>query len=119
MTRVEEFRSGVDDLVRNSADRAELLRNDEVGLESGEQRAVEMIEAGSRVNRCADVTVDFRGRRTAGRRSGRQCRQCERFGRIIAFVRNADDFFARADSKENLRRARQQADDSQLLRLRL
>jgi hypothetical protein len=65
-----------------------------------------MIEARSGVNRCADVTVDFRRRRAAGRRSGRKLRQFERVGRIIAFVRNPDDLFARADSKENLGRAR-------------
>ncbi|MGC9993496.1 MAG: hypothetical protein ABSD52_14035 [Candidatus Cybelea sp.] len=39
----QTFCGGVDDLVRNCADRAKLLRDDEVGLELLEQRAVEMV----------------------------------------------------------------------------
>ena len=53
------FAARCDDLVRDRADGAELLRDDEIGREPLEQRAIEMIEARAGVNGGAHVTVDL------------------------------------------------------------
>ncbi len=105
------FCGGADDLVRNRANGAELLRDDKIRFELREQRGVEMVETRSGVNRGAHVAVDFGRAASSGPKRGGKLGQRERLERIIALVRYADDVLARADREENLGRARQQTDD--------
>ncbi|MGB6520982.1 MAG: hypothetical protein WBE83_04350 [Candidatus Cybelea sp.] len=112
MTRTQLFRRALHDVVRDGADVAELLRDDEVGREIFEQRRIEVIEARPSVNGGADVTIDCGGIAQLGARRGRKPRQARRLRRIIALVGDAHDFIAGADRKQNLRGTREQANDA-------
>ncbi|MGA9944542.1 MAG: hypothetical protein WBE79_06085 [Candidatus Cybelea sp.] len=90
------------------------MRNDQIGLEAVEQLRVEMIEARSRVHGGTHVAIYLLRRLHLRSRRGGKLRQSQRLGGKVALVRNAHDGRARSDSKQNLGRARQKADDLHL-----
>ena len=111
----QPLRRGGDDVVGNGTDGAELLRNDEIGFEALEELGVEVIEARSGMDRRSNVAIDLlRSFERRRRRSGK-FRQAQRFGRIVAFVGDADDFVAGVNAEEYLGSAWKEADYSRRL----
>ncbi len=96
------LRDRLDLVVADRADRAQLLRDDQVGLELAQQLLVEAVDRVAALGALADGRVDPR-RVEAGRQLvAREVRQLERAGRIVALVRDADHVVAEAEREQQL-----------------
>ena len=99
-------------VVGDRADRAERLRDDQVGLERGERCGVQLVDRLAARRALAHRGVDRarrRGRR--GSASRVSARQLPRRGRVVALVRDRDKLIAEAEREEELGRMRDEADD--------
>ena len=97
---------------RDGADRAELLRDDEVGRELGDPRLVQRVEAGAAPHLGRHRLVHLRGGHPGGQRAAGEDRPPPRLGRVVALVAHPDHQVAGADREEDLRAVRHQRDDA-------
>jgi hypothetical protein len=82
----------VDVVGGDGADRAEVLGQDQVGLQGFEQRAVDRVQGASVADRRADGFIDFGARqpRCVDARDGHD-REAANLGWPVALLRNADE----------------------------
>src|ERR1700722_6465859 len=97
---------------RSGANVAQILSDDQIGLESSEQLSVDRINAFASADQLAHLAVNFRGRRTRINAGLDQRRLLSGFHRIIALMRDPEDAIAEAKSIKNFGSGRKQRDNS-------
>ena len=100
-----------DVVVRDRADVADRLRDDQVGLELGEPLGVELVERPPAVHCLADRAVDLRCRESVGDHGAGEVGDGRRLGRPVALVRHGDHLVAEAEREQQLGRARDERRD--------
>ena len=91
---------------------AEILRNDEVGIEPQQQIRIQRVNIFAATDQFPHLPVDFRGKGRGIHSRPNERRLCGRFRRKIAFVRNAHDGIACADGVEDFGGGRKQRDNA-------
>ena len=94
------------------AHRAQVLREDHVGVELGERTLVEAVEVLARGDARADHGVDLRRRQPSGSVDVETIAPAPRFGRVIALERHPDEIVAPTEREHDLGRRREQGDDA-------
>ena len=107
----QPFRRASDDVIRDRADLAQFLGDDQIRLEPFEQFGIQGVEARALVETAPHVTIDLA--RTRGMRES-ACRKLglrAGLGRKIALMRDAGETVPEPERVNDLGRARQQADN--------
>ena len=99
-------------VVGDRADRAQLLRDDQVGLELAQRALVELVDRLAALGALAHRGVDLAPSCSpAGSTSRVTCGSVAAPRRVIALVRDADDVVAEPEREQQLGRVGHEADD--------
>ena len=98
-------------LGRHGADRAELLRDDDVRIEPGDPLLVERVETGAAAHLGGDRGVHLGGGHAGRQRAAGEGRPRPRLGGKVALVGNADHQLARAHGEQDLGAVGDEGDD--------
>jgi len=102
----------VDVFTRHTAHFAQILGEDEIGLEAAQQRVVDRIKAFAGAQPGADKGIDFSLAQSARQRTVRKLWQRGDEVGMTAFVRNADKPVAKPERADHLGRRRQERRDA-------
>ncbi len=98
--------------------RAQVLGDDEVGVEVGQGALVEVVEVLAGPHPLADDPVDVGGAQALGQRGGGDDPAAARLGGVVALEGDADDVIAGADREQDLGRRGQERHDPHVATLR-
>ena len=94
------------------ADGAQVLGDDEVGVQPGQRSLVEVVEVVATPHRLHHEGVDLGGRQPFGHRARRDDATGAGLLRVVALERHAHHVVTRPDREEDLRRRREERDDA-------
>jgi hypothetical protein len=98
--------------VGDRADRAERLRDDQVGSQRAQEIAVELIDRSAGGDALANRRVDPPRVELRRERVARNLRQAQRRRRVVALMRHRDEILAETEREAELGRMRHEAYDS-------
>src|ERR1700722_18759411 len=102
LRRYPETQERRGEIIRRSGARvAQILSDDQIGLESSEKLGVDRVDAFAAADQFAHLPIDFGGRRFWVYSRPDQRRFFGGFGRVVTFVRHADDPIAEAEGVKN------------------
>ena len=102
----------VDDRDVDRADGAQVLGDDEVGVQPGQRTLVEVVEVVAAPHRLHHEGVDLGRRQPLGHRARRDDAPGAGLLRVVALERHAHHVVTRPDREEDLRRRREERDDA-------
>ena len=109
---VEPLGDRLDVLVGDRADRAQRLRDDQVGLQVAQRRLVELVDRAALLGELAHRAVDLGRLEPGPDHVARDLRQLEHLRRVVALVRDGGNLVAQAEREQHLGGGRDEGDDA-------
>ena len=109
---LDPLRDRDDVVVGDRADRAQRLRDDQVGLQLAQPRLVERVDRLALLGQLAHGAVDLAGLEPGADQVARDLGQLERRRGVVALVGDGGDLVAEPEREQHLGRGRDEGDDA-------